>query len=54
MYEDIIGEPKKEVKETKVERIEKNDEEGFETYKVGDQVIKIYKRWMDSTRKSGI
>lgn len=51
MFEDIIGEPKKEVE---IERIEKNDEEGSETYKVGDQVIKIYKRWMDSSRKTGI
>jgi len=46
MYEDIIGKPKKKDEKIKVELIGKN-EDGSESYKVGDQIVRIYKTWAD-------
>jgi len=51
MYEDIIGNPKKKVE---VEQVGQNDEEGYAEYKVGDQIIKIYKTWLEGYKKRGI
>ena len=52
MYDDIIGNVKKE--KVKVEQVEQNDEEGYAEYKVGDQIIKIYKTWLEGYKKNGI
>jgi len=51
MYEDIIGNSKKKVE---IEKVGQNDEEGYTEYKVGDQIIKIYKTWLEGFKNSGV
>jgi len=49
MYEDIIGNSKKKVK---VNQVDQNDEEGYATYSVGDQIIRVYKTWLKGYKDS--
>jgi len=50
MFEDIIGNVKKEI--IKPEELETNKEEGYTKYKLGNQVIKVYKTWLEGFKKN--